>query len=59
VAEEKTKRVVLQARVAPEDHRRITELAQEQGRSLGELLAVMYRENEFFKAQQAAKAEAL
>lgn len=59
MVEEKTKRVVLQARVAPEDHRRITELAQEQGRSLGELLAVMYRENEFFKAQQAAKAETL
>jgi hypothetical protein len=59
VIEEKTKRVVLQARMSPGDRLRLTELAQEQGRSLGELLSILWRENEFYKAQRAAKAETL
>jgi predicted HicB family RNase H-like nuclease len=50
----KQQRVQLVMRLAPEDHRRVTEMAQEQGRSLGELISVLYRENELLKARQAA-----
>lgn len=47
----KQQRVQLIARMAPEDHERIVAKAKEEGRSLGELIAVMYRENEILRLQ--------
>jgi hypothetical protein len=40
------KRVTLNARVAPADKERILRRAEEEGRSIGEVVALLLRENE-------------
>ena len=54
-----TTRVQLIARVAPEDREMIVGRAERECRSIGEVLAVMLRENELLQALKQHRAEAL